>query len=166
MWQGTFPRRNSGADGHLWAAPVTSYGVQNSYGLYGMSGNVWEWTASPWCPVKLGKAGRSAARRGNVPWAPSVRVREAPDCAQLSKRDVRKQLSDIGEIDYVKRGGSMMCHKDSCYRYRVAARHKNSINSSAYNLGFRCVYDAAPANEVEIGAPPAPGAPHAAPRRI
>jgi formylglycine-generating enzyme required for sulfatase activity len=46
-----------------------------------------------------------------------------------------------GEVDYTKRGGSFLCHADSCYRYRVAARHKNTANSSAYNLGFRCVYN-------------------------
>jgi hypothetical protein len=31
-------------------------------------------------------------------------------------------------------------------RYRTAARHKNTANSSAYNLGFRCVYDTLPSS--------------------
>ncbi|CAK8686852.1 unnamed protein product [Clavelina lepadiformis] len=38
----------------------------------------------------------------------------------------------------VKKGGSYMCHKDFCYRYRCAARGENTPDSSASNLGFRC----------------------------
>ncbi|CAK6955680.1 formylglycine-generating enzyme [Scomber scombrus] len=41
--------------------------------------------------------------------------------------------------DKVKKGGSYMCHKSYCYRYRCAARSQNSPDSSASNLGFRCV---------------------------
>lgn len=40
--------------------------------------------------------------------------------------------------DKVKKGGSFMCHKDYCYRYRCAARSQNTPDSSANNLGFRC----------------------------
>ncbi|XP_056128901.1 formylglycine-generating enzyme-like [Lampris incognitus] len=39
----------------------------------------------------------------------------------------------------VKKGGSYMCHKSYCYRYRCAARSQNTPDSSASNLGFRCV---------------------------
>ncbi|XP_029635266.1 formylglycine-generating enzyme [Octopus sinensis] len=38
----------------------------------------------------------------------------------------------------VKKGGSFLCHKDYCYRYRCAARSENTPDSSASNLGFRC----------------------------
>ncbi|KAG7494668.1 hypothetical protein JOB18_035374 [Solea senegalensis] len=41
--------------------------------------------------------------------------------------------------DRVKKGGSYMCHKSHCYRYRCAARSQNTPDSSASNLGFRCV---------------------------
>ena len=44
--------------------------------------------------------------------------------------------------DKVKKGGSYMCHKSFCYRYRCAARSKNTPDSSASNLGFRCAKDA------------------------
>lgn len=40
--------------------------------------------------------------------------------------------------DKVKKGGSYMCHKDYCYRYRCAARSRNTPDSSASNIGFRC----------------------------
>lgn len=39
----------------------------------------------------------------------------------------------------VKKGGSYMCHKSYCYRYRCAARSQNTPDSSSSNLGFRCV---------------------------
>uniref|UniRef100_A0AAX7UI10 Sulfatase modifying factor 1 n=1 Tax=Astatotilapia calliptera TaxID=8154 RepID=A0AAX7UI10_ASTCA len=41
--------------------------------------------------------------------------------------------------DKVKKGGSYMCHRSYCYRYRCAARSQNTPDSSASNLGFRCV---------------------------
>ena len=40
--------------------------------------------------------------------------------------------------DRVKKGGSYLCHKSYCYRYRCAARSQNSQDSSAGNLSFRC----------------------------
>lgn len=41
----------------------------------------------------------------------------------------------------VKKGGSYLCHKSYCYRYRCAARSQNTEDSSAGNLGFRCAKD-------------------------
>ncbi|XP_041047068.1 formylglycine-generating enzyme isoform X2 [Carcharodon carcharias] len=46
--------------------------------------------------------------------------------------------------DKVKKGGSYMCHKSYCYRYRCAARSQNTPDSSASNLGFRCAADVLP----------------------
>ncbi|HLI24088.1 MAG TPA: formylglycine-generating enzyme family protein [Acidimicrobiales bacterium] len=40
------------------------------------------------------------------------------------------------------RGGSYLCHRSYCYRYRVAARSFNDPAATAGNLGFRCVRDA------------------------
>lgn len=44
------------------------------------------------------------------------------------------------------RGGSFLCHESYCNRYRVAARTSNTPDSSASNVGFRCV-DSRFANE-------------------
>ncbi|XP_066471020.1 formylglycine-generating enzyme [Tiliqua scincoides] len=46
--------------------------------------------------------------------------------------------------DRVKKGGSYMCHKSYCYRYRCVARSQNTPDSSASNLGFRCAADTLP----------------------
>nr|WP_246202602.1 formylglycine-generating enzyme family protein [Virgibacillus doumboii] len=44
IWQGDFPKHNSAKDGYLSTAPAKSFPA-NNYGLYNVSGNVWEWCA-------------------------------------------------------------------------------------------------------------------------
>ncbi|XP_075687996.1 formylglycine-generating enzyme [Rhinoderma darwinii] len=110
VWQGDFPNINTGADGYLQTAPVTAF-PPNSYGLYNMVGNAWEWTSDWWST-------RHAAEEAHNPKGPS------------------------SGKDKVKKGGSYMCHKSYCYRYRCAARSQNTPDSSSSNLGFRCAASA------------------------
>ncbi|MGI8384909.1 formylglycine-generating enzyme family protein [Robertmurraya sp. P23] len=44
-------------------------------------------------------------------------------------------------ISKVMKGGSYLCHKSYCNRYRVAARTQNTPDSSTGNIGFRCAVD-------------------------
>ncbi|XP_075550962.1 formylglycine-generating enzyme isoform X1 [Dermacentor variabilis] len=53
-----------------------------------------------------------------------------------------------GGADKVKKGGSFMCHKTYCYRYRCAARSQNTPDTSAYNVGIRCGADKLPSDAV------------------
>ena len=46
-----------------------------------------------------------------------------------------------GTPERVMRGGSYLCHESYCNRYRVAARTRNTPDSSTGNLGFRCAAD-------------------------
>lgn len=107
VWQGDFPFDNTRADGFLGTAPVDSY-RPNGYGLYCMTGNVWEWCADWFHP----DAYRHAHGAHN-PTGPS----------QGRGR--------------VMRGGSYLCHHSYCRRYRVDARSSNTPDSSTGNTGFR-----------------------------
>ncbi len=55
-----------------------------------MAGNAWEWTATEWCDP----------------------ARPAPDCRG------KQAPADAGDVEWVKKGGSFLCHKSYCFRYR------------------------------------------------
>jgi formylglycine-generating enzyme len=108
IWQGTFPVQNTEDDGHLGTAPVKSF-PPNGYGLYEVSGNVWEWCSDWFLP----KYYRNSP--GDSPKGPTI------------------------GSGRVMRGGSYLCHDSYCNRYRVAARSSNTPESSSGNTGFRTV---------------------------
>ena len=47
IWKGTFPSENTEDDGYSGTAPVRSF-PPNGFGLYEVSGTVWEWCADRW----------------------------------------------------------------------------------------------------------------------
>lgn len=110
IWQGEFPNNNTGEDGYVGTAPVDAF-EPNGFGLYNVSGNVWEW-CSDWFSATFHKKGGNSVRENPV-GPPTGTTR-------------------------VIRGGSYLCHKSYCNRYRVAARISNTPDSSVGNVGFRC----------------------------
>ena len=46
------------------------------------------------------------------------------------------------ERQKVMKGGSFLCHRSYCYRYRIAARHGSAADSGTSNTGFRLFFDA------------------------
>ncbi|XP_064250466.1 inactive C-alpha-formylglycine-generating enzyme 2 [Passer domesticus] len=65
LWQGAFPRGDMAEDGYHGVSPVTAFPAQNSYGLYDLLGNTWEWTASEFlAPGRASRAQKMQVLRG------------------------------------------------------------------------------------------------------
>ncbi len=56
------------------------------------------------------------------------------------KKNVQRKLQDMRGYKLLK-GGSFLCHRSYCYRYRIAARSGNSPDSATPHQGFRVVWD-------------------------
>jgi formylglycine-generating enzyme len=81
-WQGEFPMRNELLDGWEWTSPVGTY-PPNAYGLYDMTGNVWEWTVDGFGPQDV-PIPRKVTKGGSFLCAPNYchRYRPAARMAQ------------------------------------------------------------------------------------
>ena len=64
-WQGEFPWQNLRADGYEGTSPVRSF-PPNGYGLYDMTGNVWEWTCD-WFQARPAGGGAPVLRPPQPP---------------------------------------------------------------------------------------------------
>ncbi|MBB5439908.1 formylglycine-generating enzyme required for sulfatase activity [Pedobacter sp. AK017] len=117
-WQGEFPYTDLKTDGFSSTAPVKSFAA-NGYGLYDMSGNVWEWTAD-WYTADYY---RGLKGKVNNPKGPA----ESYDADEPT---IPKKII---------RGGSFMCHSSYCKGYRVSSKMKSSMDTGLENTGFRCV---------------------------
>jgi formylglycine-generating enzyme len=122
-WQGEFPWQNLLEDGFEWTAPVGSF-PPNGYGLFEMTGNVWEWTTD-WYQGH-GKIRKACCTLENP------RGAKAEDSYDPNLRDVRIPRK-------VMKGGSYLCAPNYCRRYRPAARMPQAIDTSTCHLGFRCI---------------------------
>ena len=125
-WQGDFPWRNTGAEGWRGTSPVGVFPA-NGYGLYDVTGNVWEWTSDFYAATGAGADSVSPCCR---PHNPRIEGREA-------SYDFGQPGSDIPRR--VIKGGSHLCAPSYCFRYRPAARQPEAIDTSTSHIGFRCV---------------------------
>ena len=46
-----------------------------------------------------------------------------------------------GGSSAMTKGGSFMCHSSYCKRFRIAARHSHSPDTTSLHIGFRCAYN-------------------------
>ncbi len=129
-WQGNFPLENLLLDGFERTAPVRSF-PPNGYGLYEVTGNVWEWTCD-WFEdrhrVQNACCGDANPRGGRLensfdPTMPQIRIG-------------RKVI----------KGGSYLCAPNYCRRYRPAARIAHAIDTGTCHIGFRLI-ERSPGNE-------------------
>jgi formylglycine-generating enzyme required for sulfatase activity len=125
-WQGDFPWQNLRADGFEGSAPVRSY-PPNGYGLYEMTGNVWEWTTDWYRDQHKKPSAKTSCCIPVNPRGPSVEHSYDPGMPKV--RIPRKVL----------KGGSFLCAPNYCQRYRPAARYPHMIDTATCHIGFRCI---------------------------
>ena len=119
-WEGEFPVENIIKDGFEKSAPVKSF-PPNNYGLYEISGNVWEWT-SDWYNLNY----YVQCKKNNITDNP-IGANKAynPNNPYIDEKIIR--------------GGSFLCNASYCASYRVSSRMATDPNTSLEHLGFRTV---------------------------
>jgi formylglycine-generating enzyme len=115
-WFGRFPWEDLSPHGFERTSPVRRFPA-NGYGLYDVTGNVWEWTTTDW--PDPGDEPAEAAHGCCAPHPPALN--------EHARRVIK--------------GGSHLCAPSYCLRYRPAARQGQEVRSTTGHLGFRCVSD-------------------------
>ena len=120
-WEGQFPFENSKIDGYENLAPIKSFPA-NDFGLYGMSGNVWEWT-SDWYNVNYYKD----------------LLEDKAACHNPKGATHAFNPNNIYAQEKVIKGGSFLCNINYCISYRISAKMSSTPDTSLEHLGFRTV---------------------------
>ncbi|MDB0041430.1 formylglycine-generating enzyme family protein, partial [bacterium] len=121
IWQGNFPSNNISSDEFYYTSPVKSF-EKNDFGLYDISGNVWEWCSDLYHSDYYSTISNGLA---NNPKGPTKSY--DPNDPFSSKR--------------VMRGGSFLCNDSYCSGFRNSMRMKSTPDSSSQHVGFRTVLD-------------------------
>jgi len=119
IWQGEFPYKSTKSDGYYGTTPVKTYKA-NSFGLYDMSGNVWQWCSDLYHASYYSEEAKKEI--SDNPTGPN------------KSYDPEEPYA----VKYVHKGGSFLCHKSYCKGYRISARMKTCPDTSLNHLGFRC----------------------------
>ena len=119
-FQGLFPVENTMKDGFETTAPVNSF-EPNEYGLYDMSGNVWEW-CEDWYNVAYYQQNKDR-----------ISTASGPEQAYNPMMPYQQEK--------VIRGGSFLCTDDYCSGYRNSRRMGSTMDTGLNHTGFRCVQD-------------------------
>lgn len=126
IWVGEFPWQNLKPLADQRTTVVGSY-PPNGFGLFDVTGNVWEWTADFYQPHHDQPIGHGCC----VPQNPRVdRTDRSYDASEPGGAHIPRR---------VVKGGSHLCALNYCRRYRPAARQAQQLDSSMSHLGFRCI---------------------------
>jgi formylglycine-generating enzyme len=126
FWQGEFPWENLKSDGHEGTSPVDAY-PPNGYGLFDVTGNVWEWTSDWYTPRHPADQPKACCIPRNPRGGPEDASYD--ECSDQRIRIPRKVI----------KGGSHLCAPNYCRHYRPAARFPEAVDTSTCHLGFRCI---------------------------
>ena len=94
----------------------------NGYGLFGVTGNVWELTST---------------------WFTAGGPHEADCCGSGGNPGKLESSREPGSgiPRKVMKGGSFLCAENYCSRYRPAARIPQTVESATCHAGFRCAFN-------------------------
>ncbi|WP_328390291.1 formylglycine-generating enzyme family protein [Nocardia sp. NBC_00416] len=122
-WVGQFPWQFLPGRGQTDQPATTKVGSYppNGYGLFDMTGNVWEWTTG-YFRADHGSGGSCCAPN-------DAQRRDGPPPVEAGERHPRRVI----------KGGSYLCAPNYCLRYRPAARQGQAEDTATCHLGFRCV---------------------------
>jgi formylglycine-generating enzyme len=129
-WRGQFPWRRRAHGRWDRTTPVRRFPA-NGYGLYDMTGNVWEWTSDYFAAHPAAQVQHACCTPRNPRvTAPEASLTPGQPGAHIPRRVIK--------------GGSHLCAPNYCLRYRPAARQGEAVDTSTSHLGFRCIRRAPP----------------------